>query len=188
MAGVGLGYLVCFVTLDDMGDEHIRVGDRERDQAVARLQECHAEGRLTVEELQERIQAALAAKTGGDIDKLFVDLPGGSPQRESQVGTTPSMQETYGLSNLGSPGEGLVSYESSQEPAKNKPWYNQAWVFWGVIILVMTSRGILWPLVPIVTFRDGHCTQALPVPEQTDGPAASPAPAAHVPRARPGDA
>ena len=149
---VGLGYLVCFVTLDDMGDEHIRVGDRERDQAVARLQECHAEGRLTVEELQERIQAALAAKTGGDIDKLFVDLPGGSPQRESQVGTTPSMQETYGLSNLGSPGEGLVSYESSQESAKNKPWYNQAWVFWGVIILVMTSRGILWPLVPIVIF------------------------------------
>ena len=62
------------------------------------------------------------------------------------------MQETYGLSDLGSPGEGLVSYESSQEPAKNKPWYNQAWVFWGVIILVMTSRGILWPLVPIVIF------------------------------------
>ena len=68
------------------------------------------------------------------------------------MGTTPSMQETYGLSDLGSPGEGLVGYESSQEPAKNKSWYNQAWVFWGVIVLVMTSRGILWPLVPIVIF------------------------------------
>lgn len=63
-----------------MGDGHIRIGDRERDVAVARLQDFHVEGRLTAEELAERVDAALQAKTGADLDALFRDLPGGSPR------------------------------------------------------------------------------------------------------------
>jgi Flp pilus assembly protein TadB len=56
-------------------NEHIRTSDAERDAVTARLREHYAEGRLTREELDERIGAALAAKTVGDLRRVLADLP-----------------------------------------------------------------------------------------------------------------
>jgi hypothetical protein len=53
----------------------LRVGDAEREAAVAALGEHFAAGRLTPEELDERSSAAWAARTGGDLSVLFADLP-----------------------------------------------------------------------------------------------------------------
>lgn len=53
----------------------VRIGDVERDEAVSLLQEHHIAGRLSVEELDERITSALTADTGSDIANLFLDLP-----------------------------------------------------------------------------------------------------------------
>ncbi len=53
----------------------LRVGDAEREAAVAALGEHFAAGRLTPEELDERFSAAWAARTGGDLSVLFADLP-----------------------------------------------------------------------------------------------------------------
>jgi hypothetical protein len=53
----------------------LRVGDAEREAAVAALGEHFAAGRLTPEELDERSSAAWAARTGGDLTVLFADLP-----------------------------------------------------------------------------------------------------------------
>jgi hypothetical protein len=39
------------------------------------LREHHAEGRLDADEVQERIDKALTAKTLGDLDELTADLP-----------------------------------------------------------------------------------------------------------------
>lgn len=52
-----------------------RIGDAERDAAVERLQTNHAEGRLTVQEFDERMTLALAARTQDDLAPLFSDLP-----------------------------------------------------------------------------------------------------------------
>src|SRR5215468_7195354 len=60
-------------------DDHIRVSDADRDRVTARLQENFAEGRLTQDELDERISAALHAKTFGDLRPLTADLPGPAP-------------------------------------------------------------------------------------------------------------
>lgn len=57
------------------GNPHIRASDADRDRAAELLREHHAAGRLTVEEFNERLEAAFAAKTLGDIDALFTDLP-----------------------------------------------------------------------------------------------------------------
>lgn len=54
-----------------------RVGFAERDAAVDKLQHAAAEGRITVEELEERVAAALQARTQSDLLNLLVDLPGG---------------------------------------------------------------------------------------------------------------
>src|SRR5215831_8839886 len=60
-------------------DDHIRVSDADRERVTARLRENFAEGRLTPDELDERVSAALNAKTFGDLRPLMADLPGAVP-------------------------------------------------------------------------------------------------------------
>ncbi len=57
------------------GDPRIRASDADRDRVTALLREHHAAGRLTAEEFGERMDAALNAKTLGELDELLADLP-----------------------------------------------------------------------------------------------------------------
>jgi Domain of unknown function (DUF1707) len=52
----------------------IRVGHRERDAVIAALQEAAGDGRLSMAELDDRLEAALQAKTYADLDPLVADL------------------------------------------------------------------------------------------------------------------
>jgi DNA-binding MarR family transcriptional regulator len=54
---------------------HVRVGDADRDAAAAALAEHFAQGRLTLEELDTRLGAVLAATTHGEISRATWDLP-----------------------------------------------------------------------------------------------------------------
>ena len=56
-------------------DYDLRIGDAERDLAMTQLREHFVAGRLTFDELTERIDAALIAKTQRQIDRLTADLP-----------------------------------------------------------------------------------------------------------------
>ena len=56
-------------------DDSIRVSDADRDRVTARLRDHYAEGRLTHAELDERMTAALTARTFGDLRKIMADLP-----------------------------------------------------------------------------------------------------------------
>jgi Domain of unknown function (DUF1707) len=53
----------------------MRVSDAERDAVAAELREHFASGRLTQDELNERLDQAFAAKTRGDLHPLMTDLP-----------------------------------------------------------------------------------------------------------------
>ena len=58
----------------------LRIGDADREAAVAELGEHFALGRLTKEEHDERTDAAWSARTRSDLAPLFADLPGsGAP-------------------------------------------------------------------------------------------------------------
>ena len=59
--------------------EDMRAGDADRELMLARLRTAHAEGRLDVDELDERITATLAARTYGDLAAVVADLPGEPP-------------------------------------------------------------------------------------------------------------
>jgi hypothetical protein len=59
----------------------IRVGHRERDAVVAALQEAAGDGRLSMAELDDRLEAALQAKTYADLDPLVADLSVQLPSR-----------------------------------------------------------------------------------------------------------
>jgi hypothetical protein len=60
-------------------DDRMRASDAEREAVTARLRDHYAEGRLTHDELDERVSAALSAKTFGELRTLTTDLPGPAP-------------------------------------------------------------------------------------------------------------
>jgi uncharacterized protein DUF1707 len=55
--------------------DSMRVGDADRDFVVAQLREHYVQGRLTHEELDQRLEQAFAAKTRPDLDAVTRDLP-----------------------------------------------------------------------------------------------------------------
>ena len=76
------------------GQPELRIGDEEREAAVAALGEHYAAGRLTKEEYDERAERAFAARTRSQLLPLFADLPRpveapGAARRERPVGAGP---------------------------------------------------------------------------------------------------
>jgi hypothetical protein len=63
----------------------LRIGDRERADAVERLSAHAAAGRLGVEELERRIERAQAAVFDRDLRALEADLPGRAPTRRPRT-------------------------------------------------------------------------------------------------------
>ncbi|MFC7583365.1 DUF1707 domain-containing protein [Nonomuraea antimicrobica] len=63
----------------------LRIGDAEREQTMADLREHFAQGRLTHEELDERLDQTLAAKTVRDLAQVTADLPGQRPAYQEPV-------------------------------------------------------------------------------------------------------
>jgi Domain of unknown function (DUF1707) len=53
----------------------MRVGDADREASAASLREHYAQGRLSLEEFNERIDAVFAASTQGELDRITSDLP-----------------------------------------------------------------------------------------------------------------
>ena len=62
-------------------DDSIRVSDADRDRVTVQLRDHFAAGRITSGELDERLLAALNAKTFGDLRRIMADLPGPVPAR-----------------------------------------------------------------------------------------------------------
>ncbi len=59
-----------------LNDDDFLIGDAEREQAIARLRDACGEGRLTLEEFSDRVNAVLAARTRGQLVPITADLPG----------------------------------------------------------------------------------------------------------------
>ena len=64
---------------------HLRASDAERDRVVEDLRAHAAAGRLAPEELEDRVERALAATTRADLAAVQADLPADSPAAPSAV-------------------------------------------------------------------------------------------------------
>jgi Domain of unknown function (DUF1707) len=56
-------------------DPRLRASDNDRDAVAEQLREAHTEGRLTLEELEDRLGKTYAARTFADLAPLTADLP-----------------------------------------------------------------------------------------------------------------
>jgi hypothetical protein len=83
---------------------NIRVGDAEREVVATQLREHYADGRLTLDELNERLDQAFAAKTRADLGAVTRDLPMGTrPVTGTPAGRVSTWQDaTSGSSDSGS--------------------------------------------------------------------------------------
>ncbi len=59
-------------------DGEIRASDSDRESVVEVLREAYADGRLNLDEFDERTTTAYAAKTWADLRELTSDLPAGA--------------------------------------------------------------------------------------------------------------
>lgn len=119
-----------------------RVGDADRNRTADLLKEAHAAGYLTLEEVDERLGTALAARTRGELDRLVADLP---PEwRASQE---------RGQRSAGPPPR------SAALPAEVLWLVPLVVVVTGVVVLAVLTRGFLffpWPLLWIFFFAFGR--------------------------------
>ena len=91
---------------------NIRVGDADRDATATQLREHYAAGRLTLDELNERLEQTFAARTGADLNAVIRDLPpldgawprAGGPAADSSLGA-PLLRNDQGQGNQGDQGQ-----------------------------------------------------------------------------------
>ena len=67
----------------------LRISDADRHQVAEILREAAGEGRLDLDELDERLEATYAARTYADLVPITADLPA-HPQRAAQLAPVPS--------------------------------------------------------------------------------------------------
>lgn len=128
--------------MNEQGPE-LRIGDAEREAAVAALGEHYAAGRLTKDEYDDRSDAAYRARTAADLAPLFADLPRTSAQRPS--GPKPEQRQHDWRERLG-----------------------HAWRIPVLAVLAVIAAGVIfahvWPVLIVIgalwwfgVFRGGAC-------------------------------
>jgi uncharacterized protein DUF1707 len=84
----------------------MRVGDAEREAAAAEVREHFASGRLTQDELNQRLDQTFAAKTRGDLNAVFTDLPSADWRDATAGGTRSTASGAFaGRTPIGRPGQ-----------------------------------------------------------------------------------
>jgi hypothetical protein len=118
---------------DPVPDDQVRVGTAERDETAKILNLAFEAGRLTPEELDERLEACFTAKTRGDLAPLTRDLPESSTAG-STAQPSPPTPSPYQPARLPEP------RNLPGEPAKRRqPTVRDLWAPWaGVSVLVLT--------------------------------------------------
>jgi hypothetical protein len=103
----------------------IRAADTDRERAAETLRLAAAEGRLTADELEQRLEQAFAARTYFELEAVVADLPTAQPAR--------------------APG-------SPAEPSRPGPEL-RAFLFTSVLLVAiwaLTGMGYFWPVWPIL--------------------------------------
>jgi hypothetical protein len=121
----------------------IRASDAEREQLISELNDHMVAGRLGTDELEERTQAAYAARTTAELDALRHDLPPtprqvAQYQKERRAHLTRRMiQQTGGLAAVFVVGTAIWISDGAS---------GQFWPVWVLIILVLSVARNAWAL------------------------------------------
>jgi hypothetical protein len=79
------------------GRDNLRASDADRERIVESLRRHTADGRLTMDEFEQRMAAAYAARTFGDLAVLTTDLPVDLGARDSRMSAAPADGIPFGF-------------------------------------------------------------------------------------------
>jgi Domain of unknown function (DUF1707)/Pentapeptide repeats (8 copies) len=100
-----------------VSDGGMRASDSDREKVVEILGAAYTEGRLTLDEFDDRTTTAYAAKTWGDLRSLTSDLPAGANLAGANLGGA-----NLGGANLGGPPpDGLPAARRTQDSVPAGP-------------------------------------------------------------------
>ncbi|MET0836747.1 MAG: DUF1707 domain-containing protein [Thermoleophilaceae bacterium] len=117
----------------------LRASDADREVAAERLRAAAVEGRLTPDELEQRLEAALGGGTYGELEALVADLPPPPPSDRPRRARTRRPPE-------------LTAYLATSVLL--------------VTIWALTGAGYFWPVWPILgwgVFVTGPGCRAIPL-------------------------
>jgi hypothetical protein len=117
--------------------EH-RASDADRDRVAAVLRDAHAEGRLDVDELTERLDATYASRTYGELAALTQDLPVTGDRPSPAPAPTPVPASAPAV-------PGPVGRPPVRRTDRD---LRGAWAAWGVAVSVNV---VIWLLVAITS-------------------------------------
>ncbi|GAA4201179.1 DUF1707 SHOCT-like domain-containing protein [Actinocatenispora rupis] len=119
-----------------MDRQDMRVSDAERQEVVDQLGTALGEGRLDVEEYDERVQSAYQAKTYRDLVPLTADLPGLPVPAP-----------------LGEKRAALARARGGEPPSRAIAVLSVVFVFIGLSVLMsVATGGVLIPFWPLFIF------------------------------------
>lgn len=106
-----------------------RIGDAEREAAVEELTEHFVAGRLDQAEFDQRMDAAMRARTAADLVPLFADLP-----QRTDASSLPALEAAHAAADA-----------SGEAGAGVWPWLRLAQgLIWPVTILSAVFFGLNW--------------------------------------------
>ena len=114
----------------------LRASDADRDAAAERLRTAAAEGRLDPEELDQRLDVALRARTYGELDRLLADLPSPVPARRRRAQVVPAAQSAFAIALPIFTTLAVVA-AVVVVAAVAAAW----WILWGLVWFFMCGRG-----------------------------------------------
>jgi hypothetical protein len=124
-------------------DPRIRASDEDRDRVAAMLREHHAVGRLTVDEFNERLDKAYAARTMGDLDELLTDLPGIDLHELPDASRPGYRGPAAGGGGYGGLPSGRARGHQAGGRGRFSPRWGAAWGSWLSVTLVLI---VIWAL------------------------------------------
>jgi len=147
------------------GAAKTRASDADRDRAAYALREHLAAGRLTIEEFDERLDRAFAAKTLGELEQVMADLPA------SDLARLPDAPLGRPAADLPPAGRGPVR-SIQAGPGRFSPAWRAVWgswlaisLFFLVIWLASGASGgpwFLWVVLPLGALMLGRWITGAP--------------------------
>lgn len=121
----------------------MRAGDADRDSTIASLREAFAEGRLTQEEFDERLETAHAARTYADLAQVTSDLPKHSTEADRLA--SPTLKKRKDLRSAWASWLGVgalvnIIWFATWMGSGPAPYYWPIWVIgpWGGAMIIWT--------------------------------------------------
>jgi hypothetical protein len=124
----------------------LRVSDQDRERAATEIREHYAAGRLTEDELNERLAAAYAARTEGDLAAIRSDLPALPASRSSELAERRARRNQLQRRLLQQSGGGVTLFTLCTVIWLIDGAKGQFWPVWVLIVIVLPLLRNGWRL------------------------------------------